>query len=428
MVYCQATAYASTPAVDLCVPTKHTVGFFNGIWNSYDDATYGLNGLVELVPPLYGGRLIPKEVFYNQTGCDKPDRTCLEDIAEVFMQRAQEIDPTGTLGARMDIFDESMDLSEKTITNQVIQDYPPAKDIFDDLHTRLSVKLVAAMAKSVSNPPTQVDYATHNARLDALGVEGRSMLLVAHSQGNLFLNQAYDHIQPAVGEGRVKTVQIAPASPTLRGPHVLANTDIVINALRLQGLDTVPAINLDQPFSTSDLSGHGLAASYLEPSRPGRAMVEGLISNALQALERPDRTAQAAGSFTVTLTWDGDGDEDLHVHEPDDSHVFYLRRQGHSGYLDTDNTSRLGPEHYHASCDPNQLQTGTYRIGVNNYWSADGRIATVQVATARDGVLLSRQIATGPTLGSAGNESPQSVMTLQVDKDPATGDFTFAAL
>src|SRR5699024_4699583 len=124
----------------------------------------------------------------------------------------------------------------------------------EQLYVDVTTYSVAGWSYLLSNPPTEQDYAAHNLRLDALAAEGQKLMLVAHSQGNLFLNHAYDHIKPTVGRNSVNAVHIAPASPTLRGKHVLADIDLVINALRLQGITTTPPVNLIMPASTSDLS------------------------------------------------------------------------------------------------------------------------------------------------------------------------------
>ncbi|MHB1656778.1 MAG: hypothetical protein ACYCSZ_10480 [Burkholderiales bacterium] len=253
------------------------------------------------------------------------------------------------------------------------------------------------------------------------------LLLVAHSQGSLFLNQAYDHILPSVRPNGVAAVQIAPASPTLRGPYVLANIDLVINALRIQGNSTVPANNITLPVSVADLTGHALTGTYLDPARPTRAQVVNLINSGLASLAQPIPSNAVQGAFTITLTWTGLGNEDLHVYEPDGTHVYYANMKGDTGYLDANNLYGYGPEYYFASCDPSVLQTGTYQISINNFNGANNETATVQVATPYAGNFFSWQINTGSTMGLAGNLNPIPVLTVDVSKDPVTGDYTFSA-
>ena len=61
---------------------------------------------------------------------------------------------------------------------------------------------------------------------------------------------------------------MAPASPTLRGKHVLADIDLVIGGLGNFGPETVQPINLWLPRSRKDASGHTFVGTYLDGDRP----------------------------------------------------------------------------------------------------------------------------------------------------------------
>lgn len=65
---------------------NYTIGFFNGVWNTRIDARNSLKKLKSI-----------NKVFYNDTGSNH-NASSLEDIAETFIQRADEIDATGNLG------------------------------------------------------------------------------------------------------------------------------------------------------------------------------------------------------------------------------------------------------------------------------------------------------------------------------------------
>ena len=127
-----------------------------------------------------------------------------------------------------------------------------------------------------------------------LADEGHDFVLVAHSQGNLFVNVAYDGLRQTRWMTKASVVHVAPASPTLRGSHVLAEIDEVINGLRNFGAWTVQPINLWLNGRGGDLSGHTYIGTYLDASRvartaPGagstttpRAHTKGLITDALE--------------------------------------------------------------------------------------------------------------------------------------------------
>ncbi len=71
------------------------------------------------------------------------------------------------------------------------------------------------------------------------------------------------------------------------------------------------------------------------------------------------------GPITITLTWDTLSDMDLHVYQPDNTHVYYRAKNGSNGFLDLDNRSGFGPEHYYTNCN---LSTGNYIVYVNLFY------------------------------------------------------------
>lgn len=234
-------------------------------------------------------------------------------------------------------------------------------------------------------------------------------------------------ILPKTSANSVKVVHIAPASPTTNGSHTLADLDLVINGLRAVG--TVPSITDNIPGyllrpaglnGLKDPKGHGILEIYLNPSLTTSIRIKNHINTALDTLVAPPVQA-SSGFFTTTLTWNGTGDTDLHVYEPDSSHVFYRYMLGTTGYLDVDNTTANGPEHYFASCDSTKLQTGTYQVAVANYNAADGRIATVQIASWNDGVLGTKSVI----LGAATGDVPSyTLFNVIVTKNTQTGKYS----
>jgi hypothetical protein len=419
--FLQLLVLAAPVTTDLCTSKGYTVAYFNGIRTTPDGALDDLAALRDLKGTTLNEEPIQYESFYNQTG------GFWQDAAEVFEQRAQEIDNSGLLGKRWEYFWEGFG-SDNFFSSKIIEVVPNTANLFSQLYTDITSKAIAGWSYLLSNPPTEVDYLSHDTRLNALAIQGQKLMLIAHSQGNLFVNQAYDYIAPKIGTDSVRVVHVAPASPTLRGPYVLANIDVVINGLRAQGVSSVPDNNIDLPLLAlrADNFGHSLTQIYLNPDFTARARIVSLISLAMQALQTPT-TGGSVGSFTLTLTWDGTGDVDLHTFEPNGAHSYYSSRAGQVGYLDVDNTSANGPEHYFASCDPNVLQTGVYQVGINNYSAATGRTATVQVSTSKGGTILTKTLSVGPELGTSGNDNPIPVFNVIVSKDSTGATFNFTA-
>ena len=222
---------------------------------------------------------------------------------------------------------------------------------------------------------------------------------------------------PKLGKSSVAVVHIAPASPTVRGDYVLADIDTVINSLRIQGFTSVPPVNMNLAFSSADISGHTLANTYLHALRASLVVIKSIITATLEELSSPQDEKGHRGFFTATLTWDGEGDVDLHALEPNGTHVFYAHKRGPVGELDVDNTSASGPEHDDASCDPHVLEAGVYRIGINNYARANGRIATLQIDFAQGGQPLIKALDVGGERSDQGAASPIPVTEVTVQKD-----------
>jgi hypothetical protein len=289
-----AHAGAQSPSTPAPCVLGYTLGFFNGVWNTELEAVDGRNALQDAFEEVsgrtddtYQGEDVNYELFYNHTGATV-GAGALQDIAEVFVQRANELDPTGELSKNgFYFFWESYTGDTPGYANTAGNSNSSILSFIADFNNAVVQGAATSLAALLSSPPTTSDYANQQAQLDQLAAAGRKFVLVAHSQGNLFVNQAYDHIQPAVGSNRVQAVHIAPASPTLRGPWLLSQFDLVINGLRLlNGTNTVPNINIDIPFSSEDPSGHTLVGTYLDGSRAGRGTAEGLLMGAFSALEQ----------------------------------------------------------------------------------------------------------------------------------------------
>lgn len=268
---------------------KHyTIGFFNGVWNTKAQAKY--NGLVALKNLMGENSYAKYELFYNDTGTNV-GATAVQDVAEVFIQRANEIDSSKNLSKHFEILMEIMSGVDKNSLIQTIKNAVPKLigEALNKLYEDLATKFAAALSKLLSHPPTDANYVQHNERLLELAQLDEMFLFVAHSQGNLFANHAYDFIAPTIQKNHIAVVHIAPASPTLRGDYILSNHDLVINTLRAQGVNSVPDNNISIPYSKNDVFGHYLIETYLDQNRPGRMKIKNLIQDAESHLDlEPD--------------------------------------------------------------------------------------------------------------------------------------------
>ncbi|WP_344763891.1 hypothetical protein [Actimicrobium antarcticum] len=397
---------------DIC-KTETIFAFFNGVKTSIRQAEYALDNFKKIHgAKLADNQIIRYELMYNSSND-------FEDFVETFEQRMLE--QNGLLANRFELFFEAMQGGGDwwtTIVNSVAAAGQTLSALVDSVNAITTRNLTTLLA----NPPTEITYQEHRTRIDNFALEGKKMLFVAHSQGNLFVNPAYRYAVSRSPSSAVGVVHIAPASPVVIGPHVLANLDLVINALRIVGsvvniTDNIPdyAARPAGIQGLRDRLGHGLLEIYLNPYLAISAKVKSLINNGLASLVQPPSRA-ATGFFSTTLTWDGIGDVDTHIDEPGGTHVWYRSKQGRAGFLDVDNVVANGPEHYYASCSAQKLQTGTYKIAIANYARATGRTATMQVASYGSGVLGTKSVTLG---GETGDTPMATLFTVNVTKDAA---------
>jgi len=156
--------------------------------------------------------------------------------------------------------------------------------LFDATFNAMLGQIFSGYSQMLSNPPIAADVAAQLQKLRGLADEDYSFVLIAHSQGNLFVNSAYDGPRSSHPDTKAGVVHVAPASPTLRGKHLLADIDLVINGLRVQGISTVSPININLPASKSDLSGHTLVGTNLDATRAAREKINGMVQALLGKL------------------------------------------------------------------------------------------------------------------------------------------------
>jgi hypothetical protein len=410
-------------AANLCERPQggYTVLFFNGVWNTPYEANLSMEELRYVAGNSYNSESVNYSLMYNTTG-NEAGETMFQDIAEVFIQRGEELgfDPV----RHFHIFREAATGNSTgfldAITNIIGAAGQAVLDATNELYAYVSGKTVAAVAELVSEPPTLANYSTHATMLSRLSIEGEKIMMVAHSQGNLFMNVAYEKAltYDNITEQNVAALHVAPASVNLSGDHVLADIDLIINGLRTLGVNAIPDITVELPVShlLTDASGHTFVGTYLEPSLAALTQVKSKFDSAMASLVPPESTA-SIGAFTATLNWSTPGDVDLHIFEPNGQHVYYSNRQGFVGYLDKDDIVGDGPEHYYASCDSELLEEGVYTFAINNFGAPAGVIATLQISTPQLDDVKTASITLGSARGSSGNASPAQLINVSVTKD-----------
>jgi hypothetical protein len=265
------------------------VGFFNGVWNTEKQANDSLKALKVQTNAIRGKLATKYELFYNQTGCGAAGATCLQDVAEVFALRSLELD--GVMVNRWELFWDMLAGRHTSpssnaggllgLLGSIASGFA---QLLDSTFNAMLGQVFAGYSYLLSNPPTSSDVANHLTKLQDYADKDHSFVLVAHSQGNLFVNKAFDGLKASRPEAAAKVVHIAPASPTLRGDYVLADIDLVINGLRTQGITSVPPANIALPAARADASGHTLTNTYLDATRAALARIKAMLKTVLTSL------------------------------------------------------------------------------------------------------------------------------------------------
>lgn len=418
----QAAQSSITIDNNVCVKSDIVLAHFNGVNTTIMQA---VENTVKL-KNRYGATTAKNErvnyhLLYNKTA----GLFGWRDFIEVFEQRAKE---QGLMG-RYEYMISSYTSSQTSFFQKL-------KNLDTDIISLFGKPFIEQISKGLFdnsqsfNDRKLSDYKAHQASIDKWVLEGKKLVYLAHSQGNLFANNAYDYTVAKTPKEGVGVIHIAPASAKVNGKHFLASVDIVIDkVLRLSG--TVPPVTHNFSIANtasslvSDITGHGLFEVYLEKRFPVERDIEIEVKRLFSTLEKPkvNEYKSEEGLFNITLNWDGLGDVDLHIIEPTGNRIYFNNAMSDAGYLDFDNTYGFGPEHYYASCDANKVKTGTYSIGIANFRGAEGRTATVQVASMKDGV-----IGTSPpiTLGAATGDNLSTItniFNIQVLKKETDGTF-----
>jgi len=247
----------------------------------------------------------------------------------------------------------------------------------DSLRNLIIDRLASELAELVHTDSLDNHVAIYKRNI----LEGKKVLLVAHSQGTFYANQVHSFLTTTEQQSfGIISAALMDSYVAGNNPYVTLSTDIVVDAARaiklLAHLPGPLASNVTNSALGNDMLHHSFDKEYMMGGSNSRTMIISCAQNTLSGLLQPNPIVQE-GIITVTLTWGAQPDVDLHVFEPNGTHVYYAYLQGTSGYLDLDDVTSWGPEHYYVSYDG--LQSGTYRVGVNYYHGYEPEIAHVNI-------------------------------------------------
>jgi hypothetical protein len=273
------------------------------------------------------------------------------------------------------------------------------------------------------------DHKTHvQAYRDHLR-KGRRVVVVAHSQGNLYANAAYRTLfqtaSPTDGERSFGIVAVATPAPAVAGWHpevcsllgcyTTFVNDAVMHWVRQALPDTLPANVLGSSLPDGDTSWHGFRPAYLHVDE-ARNQILGHVRAFVDDFEQLTFTVHDA-MITASLEWDSDADLDLHVFEHGGrDHVYYAYPGGSAGHLDADDSDGYGPENYYAECG--HVEGGSFHFAVGYYRGEGPVTARLRVQAGTIARTFTR-VLTAPR-GEASVTEPQTLAWLEVG--PRGGD------
>ena len=216
-----------------CQP--ETVVFFcNGVWNDAEDADESRRFLQDVLDIHISGTNLDGTITYKLA--HNPSDGYLEDLLETFEQDLQT-------------------------SYSLFWDYLAEWDAMPDF---LQDKIIA-IAKEVdtavvsANPSVQDHITLYNTYLS----EGKMVVLVAHSQGNLYGNIAYLGIDPQYIDGfGMVSVANPDSSVAGGGPYTTIDEDFIIGSIPLALLPNLD--NFFGPLNWGDVwGGHSFIKSYM---------------------------------------------------------------------------------------------------------------------------------------------------------------------
>ena len=285
-------------AYQYCDPTPYVVFHINGINTTADDAKMNRDEIKNSLPATLNGKRLKVHLAYNVT------RGYLTDLVDTYEQKKNEF-PGVTFAQFIAAFITATNLTETL---------PAASQA---LLAYVRNYISNAMANSAYVSLNDIDLASIAADIRSEAQGGQTVLLVPHSQGNLYANSAFAQLTNgpnALASGSIGIMGVASPATFVagHGTYITSTNDLVIGGLRLQYPLTLPA-NTWVKASYFDPSGHNFVAVYMNPEMQSRTQIVQGIKNNFLRLNTPIASAENRAvkleflKFNSFLGWGSNG-------------------------------------------------------------------------------------------------------------------------
>jgi hypothetical protein len=305
------TGSAQSVSINTCT-NKQTLVFSNGVWNTSADWEKALHQTTKAFTA-------QNKKFSGAVNFAHPSESVGQDMLETFLQKSREPAYNGlTVEQKMAAFMRltTKELNSGTMGSHIAEMFNGLRTDWNKLVEENSAASLLALAQKNIDAATSKDYAVARTHL----MNGNRLLVVAHSQGNLYANGVLRKLFADQSlkslSNNIKMVGVAvPASSvtdplgqgsTASADYVTRDDDGVINRLRVKAQESGAAAPLAWNAAHSLGSDMlGLGHRYIEGYLNGRGLPSQMLKDRLNAaydfLANQDPTRVA---FSLRLNFD----------------------------------------------------------------------------------------------------------------------------
>ena len=262
----------------------YVIGYINGLSTDPIGAQDGVDALSAIYGTQYNNQPVSYTLFYA------PTDGLMQDVVNAFAKRVAS---SPGLTDRWELIWDTLDGGGGAISDLAIAENPSLNSLVSDLKTTFLNGVSSNVKNLNSNTEFQPAVDQFASAMTTYYTQQKKTLVVAHSQGNVYLNAAYDAVKPQLKSDSLRTVEVATPTATVRDPqgrYVTSTTDLVIQALALT-LGNVEPANTDGPIlaalSSDTGYGHKFVDIYMNPNYKLLPAIKALADSNLQTLQSP---------------------------------------------------------------------------------------------------------------------------------------------